>query len=334
MTERDPELVDSTVSVIVVTYNSADTVAETLASLDRQRYPDERYDVVVVDGGSTDATRDVVKEFDALLVTADGAGIGACRNRGVEATESGYVAFTDSDCRVPPTWLGDHVARLETYADDPDVVGVGGPNVAFDDDPAFARVVGSLQRTAFGSGGSPQSRAIDDVRLVRSVAACNVCYRRDVFDEYRYDDGVNVGEDAEFNYRLARDGYRFCYDPGIVVRHHLTPTLRAFARKSRSYGDAMARIQCRHRRLVRWYSPVPTLALLGGAAAALRDLRRGPRYVPALFLAFLPVAALVTRAVHRERRTPLALLAPLLLVVQYVAYGVGFAEGFAASVRP
>ncbi|GAA0307845.1 glycosyltransferase [Halarchaeum salinum] len=333
MTERDPASADPTVSVIVVTYDSADTVAETLASLDRQTYPDDRYEVVVVDGGSTDATCDVVAGFDARLVVADGAGIGACRNRGIEATKSDYVAFTDSDCRVPPTWLVDHVARLDAYADDPDIAGVGGPNVAFEDDPVFACVVGSFQRTAFGSGGSPQSRAIDDVRLVRSVAACNVCYRRAIFDEYRYDDTVNVGEDAEFHYRLARDGYRFCYDPTIVVRHHLSPTLRAFAHKSRSYGDAMARIQCRHRRLVRWYSPLPTLALLGGGAAALRDLRCGPRYVPLALLAFLPVAVSVARAVARERRTPLALLAPLLLIVQYVAYGVGFAEGLVASCR-
>lgn len=317
-----------TVSVIVVTYDSAATVGETLASLADQTRDD--YEVLVVDGGSRDATRDVVREFDVRLLDAPGAGIGACRNRGIEAARGDYVAFTDSDCRVPPTWLDDLLARLDGYADDGRVVGVGGPNVAFEDDPAFAKVVGSLQRTVFGSGGSPQSKAIDDVSLVESVAACNVLYRRDVFDDYRYDDAVNVGEDADLHYRLARDGYRFCYDPAIAVRHHLSATPRAFARKSRSYGNAMARLQRRHRAVVRWYSFLPTLALLGGAAAAVRDLRRGPRYVPLALLAFLPVAVSVTAAVSRERRTPLALLAPVLLAVQYVAYGVGFAEGLLA----
>lgn len=318
---------DRDVTVVIVTYNSAVTIEETLASLANQTYPEESYEVIVVDGGSSDHTREIVEGFDVRLVTADGAGIGKCRNHGINISEGTYVTFTDSDCRVPPTWLEDLVTRMEAYESDSRVIGGGGANVAFDDDPMFAKVIGSMQRTFLGSGGSPQSKAIDEIRLVKSVAACNAIYRRDVFEDYRFNDAVNVGEDAEFNFRLAHDGYRLFYDPDIVVRHHLPPTLQTFARKSYLYGNAMARIQCRHRRVIRWYSFLPSIALFGGGILLLYDLREKSHYFLLLLITYVPIAIYTVLTVYREHRTPLALAAPILLALQYVTYGIGFVKG-------
>ncbi|QPV62845.1 glycosyltransferase [Halosimplex litoreum] len=317
-----------TVTVVVVTYNSVPTVAETLASLTDQTYPSDRYEVVVVDGGSTDGTAETVADYGVEFLVEDGAGIGACRNRGIDRAESDYVAFTDSDCAVPATWLDSLVDRMATYADDAFVVGVGGPNRPFPTDSSFTKLVGSFQGTVFGSGRSPQSHDIGRERLVGSVAACNVLYDAAVFDSVRYDDSVNVGEDAELHFRLSEAGYRFAFDPEIAVSHHLSPTLGALWRKNRSYGTAMARIQRRHGKLIRWYSFLPTAAIGGGIAAAAADLAtRRARYVPLLAALFLLASAYATVQVYRDRGTPLAALVPVIFAVQYLAYGVGFAEG-------
>ncbi|WP_241430022.1 glycosyltransferase [Halorubrum lipolyticum] len=320
---------DPLVSVVVVTYNSEATVGETLSSVADQTYPTDRYEVIVVDGGSDDGTESIVAEFDATFHVVDGGTIGACRNHGVDVATGDYVAFTDSDCAVPTTWLRSHVDRIEGQHDD-SIVGVGGPNRPFPDDPWFGKLVGSLQGTVFGSGGSPQSHDIDEVRTVRSVAACNVVYDATVFDSYRYDDAINVGEDAEFHFRLSEDGYRFVFDPAITVSHHLSADFGAYCRKSRSYGYAMARIQRRHRKLIRWYSALPSVALGCGTLAAAVDLTsRKARYVPLLFASFLLVSAYATAQVYRERRSPTALLVPLMLAAQYTCYGIGFLEGVA-----
>jgi len=198
-------------------------------------------------------------------------------------------------------------------------------------DPPFAKLVGSLQGTLFGSGGSPQSHAIDRVREVRSVACCNVIYDAAIFETFRFDGDINVGEDAEFHFRLAEAGYRFCFDPAIAVSHHLSATFGDYCKKSRSYGYAMARIQRRHGTIIRWYSALPSLALVSGAAAALDDCRRRRlRSVPLLVLSFLVVSGYATAAVYRDRRSGLALLVPLMLAAQYTWYGIGFVEGMVA----
>lgn len=315
------------VSVVVVTYNSEATVAETLSSLASQLYPDDRYEVLVVDGGSTDRTEQLADEYGAQFHVVDGGTIGECRNHGIDRARGDYVAFTDSDCAVPSTWLRSHVDRIQG-TDDERVIGVGGPNRPFPDDPPFAKMVGSLQGTIFGSGGSPQSHQIGDVRLVGSVAACNVIYDATIFEEFRYADDINVGEDAEFHFRLSEAGYRFVFDPAIAVSHHLSADLGSFCKKGRSYGYAMARIQRRHRKLIRWYSPLPSLALAGGSVATLDDLRtRKVRNIGALALLFVLVTGYATLQVYRDRRTLLALAVPLMLVAQYSYYGIGFVEG-------
>ena len=320
---------DPFVTVVVVTYNSAATVGETLSSLADQTYPDESYEVRVVDGGSSDGTETLAREYGATFHVVDGGTIGACRNRGIDLARGDYVAFTDSDCAVPATWLRSHVDRLA--GSDDHVVGVGGPNRPFPSDPPFAKLVGSLQGTVFGSGGSPQSHAIDRVREVRSVACCNVCYDAAVFDEHRFDGDINVGEDAEFHFRLSEAGYRFLFDPTIAVSHHLSATFDAFCKKNRSYGYAMARIQRRHGEVIRWYSALPSLALLGGSVATLDDLReRRLRNVPLLALAFLVVSGYATGQVYRDRHSGLALLVPVMLAAQYTYYGIGFLEGLTA----
>ena len=110
------------VSVIVCSHNGAETIARTLASLQRQSLPGERYEVIVVDDGSTDGTEEVAKSFGAQVVRFDQSiGLAAARNAGVRASRAEIVAFTDDDCEADPDWLP---ALLEAFSES-DAGGVG-----------------------------------------------------------------------------------------------------------------------------------------------------------------------------------------------------------------
>lgn len=87
------------VTVVIPTYNCAQYIGETLKSVLSQEY--SRLEVIVVDDGSTDNTKDVVKTFDSNRVTylyqANSGGPSGPRNKGIQQARGRYIALIDSD---------------------------------------------------------------------------------------------------------------------------------------------------------------------------------------------------------------------------------------------
>lgn len=318
------------VSIIVVTFNSAATIEETLESLQDQTIDDEHYEILVVDGGSSDGTLQIARSYPVEIHEVPGASIGECRNVGIENAAGEFIAFTDSDCRVPEDWLETHVQRLERSA--PSVAGIGGPNTPFESDGPFTKVVGAMQQTFLGSGGSPQSYGVAELRRVESVPACNAVYRRSVFDELRFSGEINVGEDADFNYRLRRRGYELLFDPTNGVDHHLPSDLSEFVDKNYSYGRAMADLQLKRSAVLRWYSLLPSIALLLLPILLIVGRDRGRRLIVGLAASVAPVAYSAT-AVYRNGHGVTSLLVLVLLPLQYLTYGLGFLHGTARWMK-
>lgn len=90
----------STVGVVIPAYNAASTIEATLASVRGQTYPD--LEIVVVDDGSTDASREIVRSISqrdhrVRLVSQENAGVAAARNTGAANTDAPYLSFVDAD---------------------------------------------------------------------------------------------------------------------------------------------------------------------------------------------------------------------------------------------
>ena len=116
------------VSVVVPTYQEAKGIEAFLRQFERQTLPRGEFEIIVVDGGSSDATRDIAERYADRVIMQSSPGIGGARNDGVQVAMAEVVATTDADCRVPAEWL----ERIAAHFEDPEVVAVCGPDRPFD----------------------------------------------------------------------------------------------------------------------------------------------------------------------------------------------------------
>ena len=92
-------------SIVVISYNGAATLGRTLKSLIAQDYPSHHYEIIVVDDGSTDTTRNVAAEFPVKYVYQTNAGIPAARNAGLAVARGDILVTFDDDTMAYPDFL-------------------------------------------------------------------------------------------------------------------------------------------------------------------------------------------------------------------------------------
>jgi len=111
------------VSVIVPVNNSSDLITECIQALEQQSFPQNHYEIIIVDDGSTDNTIEVVKAFtNVRVISIVHGGPAAAINAGANAAVGEIIAFTDSDCVPTPTWL----EKITEPFSNKDTIGVKG----------------------------------------------------------------------------------------------------------------------------------------------------------------------------------------------------------------
>lgn len=236
------------ISVVVPVRNEARHIETTLRGLLAQDYPAGRFEVVVVDGESTDATRDIVR---ALTATHPGLKLygnpkrlsSAARNVGVGASAGDVVAVVDGHCRVESRRYLRDVAELfeRTGADC-----LGRPQpLEVDGATAFQRAVAVARASRLGHNVSSYIYS-DDEKFV-SPQSVAVIYRRDVFRRVGlFDEGFDACEDVEFNYRVEQAGLRCYLSPRLRVNYVPRQTVGGLFHQLARYGRGRVRLLSKH----------------------------------------------------------------------------------------
>jgi glycosyltransferase involved in cell wall biosynthesis len=223
------------ISVVICAYDAAETIDECLRHTCALDYPD--LEVVVVDDGSTDATREIVARHPrARLVAVPHAGLSVARNRGMEAARGDLVAYLDSDAYPTPEWP----YYLALGLDGPDVAGAGGPNVPPPRDGAGAQQVAA-------SPGGPAHVLVGDDRA-EHVPGCNMAFWRDRLVEVGGFDPIftAAGDDVDLCWRVLDRGWAIGFHPAAMVWHHRRTGLRTYLRQQRGSGRSEALVEARH----------------------------------------------------------------------------------------
>lgn len=95
----------SLISVVVCAYNEERYLSSCLTGITTQKYPKEKYELVVVDNNSTDKTAEIAKSFGARVVKETRQGNTFAVSRGTKSAIGDIIAMTDADTIVSPDWL-------------------------------------------------------------------------------------------------------------------------------------------------------------------------------------------------------------------------------------
>jgi len=236
-TQAEPRLLP--ISVVVITHNEEKNIRDCLDSLVRQDYPDERFEIVVVDS-SADATPEIAASYKKVRLLRAPKGFSVQKNTGLEAARFDIVAFTDADCVIPSGWL----RVIDSAFKDSRIAAVGGNAYPPPDAGRFGRWSACIGHPAGGAIGF-DANVTRGPEGVSFVAGCNSCFRKIALLDVggfspEFFDG---GEDVDISRTLRKRGYYLDYIPELTVFHKPRPNLIRYLRWNISVGVTKYNLQ-------------------------------------------------------------------------------------------
>ncbi len=211
------------VSVIAPAYNAESDIRHLVESLLNVDYPKDRLEITIVDNGSTDNTVKILREYPVqILEEKEIRSSYAARNRAVVKAKGEVLAFTDSDCRVTPSWIKQGVRALESF------------------DLAAGKIefyYSSERGTAAELFDSMQHMQNDDlVNKFSGAATANLFVKAPVFTGVGlFREDVRSGGDMLWTTKATSSGFKIVYTPDAIVTHP-TRRLGELLRKSFRLG--------------------------------------------------------------------------------------------------
>ncbi len=218
------------VSVIVCTYNGANRIRNCCEGLSKLEYPN--YEVIVVNDGSTDATRNILNEYDFRVINTENQGLSTARNTGMEAAKGEIIAYLDDDAYPDQHWL----TYLASSFMNTHYSGIGGPNIAPQGD-------GLISECVSNAPGNPVYVLLSD-QEAEHIPGCNMAFQKsDLQAIGGFDPQFRVaGDDVDVCWRLQQNGWSLGLNHAATVWHHRRNSLRSYWKQQVGYGQAEAKL--------------------------------------------------------------------------------------------
>lgn len=210
------------VSVVIPVRDGERSLPALLDSLERQSLARERYEVIVVDNASRDATAQLAAARGAQVVTEPVPNRSRARNAGVAHAAAPLLAFTDADCVADEHWLAQLLAardRAPLVAGRVELQTAAEPNAV----ERFEKRWRFSQRQWVEMGWAATANLLVHREAFEQVGGFDPAYR-------------HIAEDADFCIRAQRAGFALAYTPDALVLHDGEAALGPLLRRSFFHG--------------------------------------------------------------------------------------------------
>lgn len=314
-------MMDTPVSVIVVTYNEEKNIRDCLNSLAALDYPAGRFEILVVDA-STDSTPLIVGEYPRVRLIKSEKGFSPQKNTALKTAAFDILAFTDADCLVSPDWL----KVIDCAFGQEKIAAIGGNAYPPPGTGRFGLWTACVGHPAGGAVGFDANVKRDE-NGISFVPGCNSVYRKkallDVggFDPAFYEGG----EDVDISRRLRDKGYYLEYIPDLTVFHKPRATLGSYLKWNIQVG--VTKFNLRRPTLLRlifepFFFPWPLVvaAVLLGLTGSILLTLLSAAGLWLLFVASLPFLARPYPLLIKRRKKIGVSLMTILTVIPVLIY--------------
>lgn len=317
------------VTLIIACRNEREFISQCLDSILVQDYPSSLVEIFVIDGMSTDGTRDILRDYHKAhpylkIIDNEKVFQQYAFNMGIKASKGDYIFIMGAHNEYPQNYVSACVEAAEKYQVD----NVGGRIEARTDDKGLiAQAILGTYLSSFGIGNATFRK--DTKRPVLVDTVFGGCYRRDVFERIGfYNETLKRSQDMELNLRLVRSGGKIMLVPSIVSYYYPITGFIGFAKYNFRAGKGpirAMRITGKPLKLMHYIPALFVLGLIGGPL--LLTLFNFPLlwwiYLGVMTLYVVLSLGFSLIQSNRQKNLALFLIMPIMFFVRHLMYGLG-----------
>jgi len=304
-------------SFIIPVYNRPQEIEELLHSFTLLK-TNVKYQVVIIEDGSTSTSKKVVEKYKEQLDIAyyfkPNSGPGDSRNFGMQKATGNYFIILDSDCILPASYLTEVITSLEKeYVDC-----FGGPDAADASFSNLQKAINFAMTSFITTGGIRGNKNSVDTFQPRSF---NMGISKEAFTKTKGFGSIHPGEDPDLSIRLWGLGFKTKLIPEAYVYHKRRISWSKFYKQVFKFGMVRPILNTWHpqtKKITYWFPSLFSLGLILAIILIFFNFK-ALLYVYILYfgLAFL-------LAILKTKNIPIAIQAMLAICIQFFGYGYGF----------
>jgi poly-beta-1,6-N-acetyl-D-glucosamine synthase len=311
-TQKRPRAKRPLVSIVIAAHNEEKVINRTLESLAKVKY--RKLEIIIVDDGSTDATRKMVREFMAahpkvnlrLAFKRKNVGKGRALNHGIQRYAKGDLVMTlDADSTLQPDAVGNAVR----YFDDPSVAAVAA-NVRIIEEPSILSILQMLEHMI----GYRSKKAYAMTNSECIVGGVGSTYRRSIMQQVGFYDTDTLTEDIGLSMKVTALGnkhYRLVYAADVVAMTEGVATFRALLKQRFRWKYGMLQNMLKYSYLIGKTD--------GKYSRTLTWYRLPMAFISEFFLLLEPIILAYVLYVSYLLQSPGAIMGSYILITIYLA---------------
>lgn len=323
------------VAIIIPTLNEERFISRCLNSIIKQTYEFEKMDVMIIDGGSNDKTKDIVAEYqkshqNIRFIENKKKIQSVAFNIGFKKSTAPYIIRLDAHAEYDSKYIS---LCIENLKQDEKRGNVGGRcNILPFNQSLWAQTNAILNHSRFGIGGAA-FRVSNEAHNTDSVPFG--AFPRKIIEKIGgMREDLPRGEDNEYNSRIRKAGYKIFFDPNIISSYFARPTLGASCKQMYANGNSIGYLYYIDREAIGIRHLVPLLFVVSGLFSIIISVLWSPFcYVFCGGLALYLIADAIASIMGAKDNVKCTLPLFILFFCVHVSYGMGTIAGLIKGLK-